>query len=74
MALGLIEDNRATALGGLHVVSFDTVAGFETLAAWAREPRKPIFAMKAGRSEQARQATVRIPPRLPALTPHLAPS
>ena len=34
-----------------------TVAGFERLAARARELRKPIVAMKVGRSEQARAAT-----------------
>jgi acyl-CoA synthetase (NDP forming) len=57
MALGLIEDDRVTALG-LHIEAFDSVAGFERLAARARELRKPIIAMKVGRSEQARQATV----------------
>ncbi|MBN9076055.1 MAG: acyl-CoA synthetase [Rhizobiales bacterium 65-79] len=57
MALGLIEDARVSALG-LHIEGFDSVAGFERLAARARELRKPIVAMKAGRSEQARAATV----------------
>ncbi|WP_407193156.1 acetate--CoA ligase family protein [Bradyrhizobium sp. STM 3566] len=57
MALGLIEDDRVTALG-LHVEAFDSVAGFERLAARARELKKPIIAMKVGRSEQARQATL----------------
>ncbi|TIT43058.1 MAG: acetate--CoA ligase family protein, partial [Mesorhizobium sp.] len=57
MALGLIEDERVTSLG-LHIEAFDSVAGFERLAARARELRKPIIAMKVGRSEQARQATV----------------
>ena len=53
MALGLIEDERVTALG-LHIEGFDSVAGFERLAARARELKKPIVAMKVGRSEQAR--------------------
>ena len=57
MALGLIEDDRVTCLG-LHVEGFDSVAGFERLAARARELRKPIVAMKVGRSEAARAATV----------------
>lgn len=57
MALGLIEDERVTSLG-LHIEAFDSVAGFERLAARARELEKPIIAMKVGRSEQARQATV----------------
>lgn len=56
-ALGLIEDDRVTALG-LHIEGFDSVAGFERLAVRARELKKPIIAMKVGRSEQARQATV----------------
>ncbi|RVC40952.1 CoA-binding protein, partial [Mesorhizobium sp. M4B.F.Ca.ET.088.02.2.1] len=43
---------------GLHIEAFDSVAGFERLAARARELKKPIIAMKVGRSEQARQATV----------------
>lgn len=57
MALGLIEDDRVSALG-LHIEGFDSTAGFERLAARARELRKPIVAMKVGRSEQARAATV----------------
>ncbi len=57
MALGLIEDSRVTALG-LHIEGFDSVAGFEKLAARARELKKPIVAMKVGRSEQARAATI----------------
>ncbi|MFC3642796.1 CoA-binding protein, partial [Aquibium oceanicum] len=57
MALGLIEDSRVSALG-LHIEGFDSVEGFELLAARARELKKPIVAMKVGRSEQARMATV----------------
>lgn len=57
MALGLIEDERVTALG-LHIEGFDSVSGFEKLAARARELKKPIVAMKVGRSEQARAATI----------------
>jgi acyl-CoA synthetase (NDP forming) len=57
MALGLIEDSRVTALG-LHIEGFDSVAGFERLAQRSRELKKPIVAMKVGRSEQARAATI----------------
>jgi acyl-CoA synthetase (NDP forming) len=57
MALGLIEDGRVSALG-LHIEGFDSVSGFERLAARARELRKPVVAMKAGRSEAARAATI----------------
>ncbi|MET3660466.1 acetate--CoA ligase family protein [Aquamicrobium ahrensii] len=57
MALGLIEDERVSCLG-LHIEGFDSVSGFERLAARARELAKPIVAMKVGRSEQARAATV----------------
>ncbi len=57
MALGLVEDERVSAIG-LHIEGFDSVDGFERLAARARELRKPIVAMKVGRSEQARTATI----------------
>ena len=57
MALGLIEDERVSCLG-LHIEGFDSAAGFERLAARARELKKPIVAMKVGRSEQAREATI----------------
>ncbi len=57
MALGLIEDRRVSVLG-LHIEGFDSVAGFETLAARARELGKPIIALKVGASEQARLATI----------------
>lgn len=57
MAIGLIEDSRVSALG-LHIEGFDSVAGFERLAARARELKKPIVAIKVGRSEAARAAAV----------------
>ncbi|QPC85554.1 CoA-binding protein [Mesorhizobium sp. NBSH29] len=57
MALGLIEDERVSCLG-LHIEGFDSASGFEALAARARVLKKPIVAMKVGRSEQARAATV----------------
>ncbi|MEX0345364.1 MAG: acetate--CoA ligase family protein [Rhizobiaceae bacterium] len=57
IAAGLLEDDRVSVLG-LYIEGFDSVAGFEQLAARARELHKPIIAMKIGRSEQARAATV----------------
>ncbi len=57
MALGLLDDDRVSALG-LHIEGFDSVDGFQSLALRARELGKPIVAMKVGRSEQARAATV----------------
>jgi len=57
MALGLIEDERVSALG-LHIEAFDSVAGFAELARRARELGKPVVAMKVGRSEAARTATI----------------
>jgi acyl-CoA synthetase (NDP forming) len=57
MACGLIEDERVSVLG-LHIEGFDSVAGFERLADRARALKKPIVAMKVGRSEQARAATI----------------
>ncbi len=57
MALGLIEDDRVSVLG-LHIEGFDSISGLERLAARARELKKPVVAMKVGRSEQARAGTV----------------
>ncbi|MEP7455639.1 acetate--CoA ligase family protein [Phyllobacterium sp. SB3] len=57
MAIALLEDERVTALG-LHIEAFQSALKFELLAKRARELNKPIVAMKVGRSEQARAATV----------------
>lgn len=57
IALGLIEDSRVSCLG-LHIEGFDDIAGFERLAERARRLNKPIVAIKSGRSEQARAATI----------------
>lgn len=53
----LLSDPRVTALG-LHVEGFGDLRQFEALAATARNLAKPIIALKIGRSEQARAATV----------------
>jgi len=57
LALGLLDDPRVTAVG-LHIEGFDSLAGMEAVAARARELGKPVIAMKLGRSDQARQATL----------------
>ncbi|MGI9332452.1 MAG: CoA-binding protein, partial [Gammaproteobacteria bacterium] len=57
IATGLLEDSRVSALG-LYIEGFDDVAAFEQMATRARELRKPIAAIKVGRSEQARAATI----------------
>ncbi|MEM7056393.1 MAG: acetate--CoA ligase family protein [Pseudomonadota bacterium] len=57
MGLAVLEDERVTALG-LHIEGVDSIRGFEALAAQARELKKPVIAIKVGRSEQAQQATI----------------
>ena len=57
LALGLLDDPRVTALG-LHIEGFDSLAGLEAVAARARALQKPVVAMKLGRSDQARAATL----------------
>ena len=53
----LLEDPRVTALG-LHIEGFGDVRAFEALAARAAELAKPIVALKVGRTDQARAATI----------------
>ncbi len=55
IANALLDDPRVTALG-LHIEGFDSVAGFEAVAAKARALKKSVVALKVGRSEKARQA------------------
>lgn len=57
VARALLEDDRVTALG-LHIEGIDDLRGFEALAAEARARGKPVVALKVGRSDQARTATV----------------
>ena len=57
LAGALLEDPRISALG-LHVEAFDSVPGFEALAARARERGVPVVVMKTGRSERGRAATL----------------
>ena len=53
----LLADDRVTALG-LYVEGFGDIRALEALAAQARQLGKPIIAVKAGQSEEARAATV----------------
>ena len=57
LATALLEQARVSALG-LHVEAFDSVRGFEALAARARERGVPVVVMKTGRSERGRAATL----------------
>ncbi len=57
MALALVEDERVSVVG-LHIEAFNSVAGFEMLAERARTLKKPVVAIKVGRSEQARVTAV----------------
>ena len=57
LAVAMIEDGRVSALG-LHVEGFDSIRGFQALAAMARARRVPVVVMKAGRSERGRAAAL----------------
>ncbi|MEM8748939.1 MAG: acetate--CoA ligase family protein [Pseudomonadota bacterium] len=57
LGLEMIEDERITALG-LHIEGLDDVKAFESLAMRARELRKPIVAIKVGKSDQAQAAAM----------------
>ncbi|AYG68940.1 MULTISPECIES: acetate--CoA ligase family protein [unclassified Rhizobium] len=57
LALAVLEDPRVTAVG-LHIEGFGDIRALEALATRARELKKPVVALKVGKSEQARRATV----------------
>jgi len=57
LGMALLEDERVTALG-LHIEGFGDLRSFEALAARARTYRKPMVALKVGRSLQARAAMI----------------
>ncbi|MGF0538633.1 acetate--CoA ligase family protein [Agrobacterium sp. ES01] len=57
LAAGILEDERVTAIG-LHIEGFDDIRAVERLATRARELKKPVIALKVGKSEAARKATV----------------
>lgn len=55
LASALLDDPRVSALG-LYVEGFDSTAGFEAIAQRARTLKKPIVAIKMGRSLQSQAA------------------
>ncbi|CAN7626524.1 acetate--CoA ligase family protein [Rhizobium rhizogenes] len=57
LALAVLEDPRVTAIG-LHIEGFGNVQALQKLAMRARELRKPVVALKVGKSEQAQRAAV----------------
>jgi acyl-CoA synthetase (NDP forming) len=57
MATAVLDDPRVTAVG-LHIEGISDVRAFEALAAKARDMKKPVVALKVGRSDQAQAATI----------------
>ncbi len=57
IAAGLLDDQRVTAIG-LHIEGFSDLRAWEKLAAKAWAKGVPLVALKVGKSEQARAATV----------------
>jgi acetyl-CoA synthetase len=57
IALHLLDDDRITAIG-MHIEGFADIAEWTALAAKAHDRNVPIIALKVGRSDQAKAATV----------------
>ena len=57
IAYDLLDDERVSAIG-LYIEGFGDVEAYQTLADKARELKKPLVALKVGRSAQAKAATV----------------
>jgi acetyl-CoA synthetase len=57
LARAVLEDPRVTAVG-LHIEGFGDIRALEALAMRARELKKPVVALKVGKSEQAQRAAV----------------
>ena len=57
IGMALLSDPRITALG-LHIEGIGDIRAFEELAVKAAELGKAIIALKVGKSEQARAATI----------------
>jgi acyl-CoA synthetase (NDP forming) len=57
LAVAALEDPRVTAVG-LHIEGFDDIEMLELLGQRAHELKKPVIALKVGKSEAAQKATV----------------
>ncbi|KJS21119.1 MAG: acyl-CoA synthetase [Hoeflea sp. BRH_c9] len=57
IAEALLDDDRVTAIG-LYLEGFGDIRALEAFAAKARAKRKPVVAIKIGRSDKARAATM----------------
>ena len=57
LAVAALEDPRVTAVG-LHIEGFDDIEALEQLGLRSRELKKPVVALKMGKSESAQKATV----------------
>ncbi|MEM5472067.1 acetate--CoA ligase family protein [Hoeflea sp. AS60] len=57
IAEALLEDDRVTAIG-LYLEGFGDIRALESFAAKARAKGKPVVAIKIGRSDKARAATM----------------
>ncbi|MDJ0613668.1 MAG: acetate--CoA ligase family protein [Rhizobiaceae bacterium] len=57
LAIATLEDERVTAVG-LYIEGFGNLREFEAMATRARELGKPIVAIKSGKSEKSRVATM----------------
>lgn len=57
LAIAVLDDPRVSAIG-LHIEGFGSVEALQRLAERARELRKPVVALKVGKSEQAQRAAV----------------
>lgn len=57
IAMALLDDKRVTAIG-LHIEGFGNLREWEALVQKARRHDIPVVALKVGRSDQARRATV----------------
>ncbi|MEM7076821.1 MAG: CoA-binding protein, partial [Pseudomonadota bacterium] len=57
IAATLLSDPRVTALG-LHIEGIGDLRAFENMARTARDLGKPVVALKAGKSDRARDAAV----------------
>ncbi|MDH3667282.1 MAG: acetate--CoA ligase family protein [Paracoccaceae bacterium] len=57
MAMAVMDDDRVTAIG-LYIEGIGDVRAFEAMAAKARALKKPVVALKVGRSDEARAGAV----------------